>query len=121
GGDGPGAHGDDGPGQCSVDPSSGRTQAMNAKMRWGRAATVAMLILVSIISLFPILWIGLTSVKTAGDYFAMPFSWFPRSVTFEHFVRLFEQLGGADAMRNSLLVSTGSMLLTLLVSVPAAY
>lgn len=94
---------------------------MNAKMRRGRVAIVAILTAVSIISLFPIAWIGLTSVKTAGDYFATPFSWIPHAVTFEHYIRLFEQLGGANAMRNSLLVSVGSMLLTLVVSVPAAY
>lgn len=94
---------------------------MKVTVWWGRAAAYALLILASVLSLFPIVWIALTSVKTAGDYFSTPFAWMPQTVTLEHYARLFGQLGGANAMRNSLLVSVGSMLLTLIVSVPAAY
>ncbi len=94
---------------------------MKPRVRWSQTVTFILLVAVSLVSVFPIIWIALTSIKTPRDYFATPFTWLPRTVTFEHYSRLFEQLGGADAVRNSLLVAIGSMLLTLIVSVPAAY
>lgn len=94
---------------------------MIARLRWGQTATFALLVGVSLVSMFPIAWIALTSIKTPRDYFATPFAWVPTSITFEHYARLLQELGGFEAARNSMIVAVGSMLLTLIVAVPAAY
>jgi multiple sugar transport system permease protein len=75
----------------------------------------------AVISAFPILWIALTSVKTPGDYFSQPFRWMPSTLTIDHYARLFTDLNGLDSIKNSIIVSGGSMVLTLVVAIPAAY
>ncbi|MDF2989550.1 MAG: ABC-type sugar transport system, permease component [Microbacterium sp.] len=97
------------------------TDHHSARRRTGQALVVVALTVGALASVFPIAWIALTSVKIPRDYFAKPFQWLPETITFEHYVRLFDDLGGAQAIGNSLLISVGSMLLTLIVSVPAAY
>ncbi|UAJ78838.1 carbohydrate ABC transporter permease [Leifsonia sp. ZF2019] len=94
---------------------------MKSRAVAGQIALTAFVAVGAAVSLFPIAWIALTSVKTPGDYFATPFRWVPEQTTFDHFARLFADLGGAASIRNSLIVAFGSMLLTLVISVPAAY
>jgi ABC-type glycerol-3-phosphate transport system permease component len=86
-----------------------------------RPLLICILAIGSVISAFPIVWIALTSVKTPGDYFSQPFRWIPSTVTFDHYARLFTDLNGLDSIKNSVIVSAGSMALTLVVAVPAAY
>lgn len=70
--------------------------------------------------LFPIFWIFMTSIKSASEYLHSPPVWFPAAPDLSSFRRAVE-VGGLDAMRNSIIVSSVSTLLALLVGSFAAY
>ena len=82
---------------------------------------VVSLAVASIFSLFPIFWIVITSVKLPRDYFSETFIWIPDAATLGHYQRLFSDLGGLGAIGNSLIVASATTVLTLLISIPAAY
>jgi multiple sugar transport system permease protein len=70
--------------------------------------------------LFPLLWIAGLSLKTRLQVFANPplFLWQP---TFENYVGVLHQADFLQAFVNSLVVSSGAVLLSLCIGVPAAY
>jgi multiple sugar transport system permease protein len=70
--------------------------------------------------LFPLLWMLSTSIKTQADYFTFPPVWIPRQPTLEHY-RYVVTTTGLGAVRNSLIIAGANVLLVMLVSVPAAY
>jgi ABC-type glycerol-3-phosphate transport system permease component len=74
------------------------------------------------ISLGPVVWIVLQSVRLPPDVFAIPPKWFFKP-TLTNYETLFSQTGStfAEYLLNSLIVTVGTVFLTLLVSLPAAY
>ena len=70
--------------------------------------------------LFPLLWVLGLSLKTRLQVFAMPplFVWWP---TLENYVGVLGQADFLQAFVNSLVVSSGAVILSLCVGVPAAY
>ncbi len=75
---------------------------------------------ITIIFLFPLVWIVGLSLKTRLQVFASPplFLWWP---TFENYAAVFSRADFLQAFVNSLVVSTGAVSLSLVVGVPAAY
>lgn len=68
----------------------------------------------------PFAWLASLSIKSRLDAFAMP----PKLIftpTFEAYVEVFGDGAFLKAILNSLIVSLGSVLLSLLIAVPAAY
>jgi ABC-type glycerol-3-phosphate transport system permease component len=78
------------------------------------------LIALTAVFLFPLLWVIGLSLKTRLQVFAMPplFVWWP---TFENYAAVLGQADFLQAFVNSLVVSSGAVLLSLCVGVPAAY
>jgi sorbitol/mannitol transport system permease protein len=77
--------------------------------------------IVGLLIFFPILWTILTSFKTEGDAIAFPPSLFPPHWTIENY---FEVQSRSDYFRhfgNSVIISIGSTILALLISIPAAW
>ena len=77
--------------------------------------------IVALLIFFPILWTILTSFKTEGDAIAFPPSLFPPHWTIENY---FEVQSRSDYFRhfmNSVIISIGSTVLALLISIPAAW
>lgn len=79
-------------------------------------------VLVSIIFLFPIYWLLVSSFKTDQEIFRYPPMIFPHRFYFEGYVG---QLTGKHSLLrsvgNSFLISTSAMTISLLLAVPAAY
>ena len=71
--------------------------------------------------LFPFVWIVTTSLKGNEDYFSFPPVWIPSEPSLVHYHRLFTHGNGWLYLKNSLIISTLSMLAALLFSVPTAY
>jgi multiple sugar transport system permease protein len=108
---------------------------MNPKPWWLKLGHRSLLLLATVYCLFPIYFILVQSLKTPQeDVFGNPF--FVRNPTFENFEELFERKSEArgfvgDALRrsypfvdwlaNTLIVFAGSVLVTLVASVAAAY
>src|SRR5271166_4597478 len=78
------------------------------------------LIAMTAVFLFPLLWVIGLSLKTRLQVFANPplFVWWP---TLENYVGVLGQADFLQAFVNSLVVSSGAVLLSICVGVPAAY
>jgi multiple sugar transport system permease protein len=80
-------------------------------------------IIVGMIFLFPLYWMLVTSVKFEADIFKNPPSLFPQRFDFGAYL---SQLASGDnnmfkAFYNSFVISTGTMVLSVFLSIPAAY
>jgi len=71
--------------------------------------------------LFPTLWMVSTSLKTPKEYFNSPPIWIPTQLTVEHYRALFTNLAGGVFFKHSIIVATGTTLVTLALTIPAAY
>lgn len=72
-------------------------------------------------ALGPYLWMLLTSLKKESTLFSADRTFLPALVTLENYVRLFQKTTFLNNLGHSLIVSSGTMLLGLSVSITAAY
>lgn len=101
-------------------PSAGRRPPSAAK-RARSLALHALLVLASLLSLAPLLWMISASLMPAGQATAYPPHFLPRAVTFEHYGALFTRLDIARYAGNSLLLAGGVTLVSLLFNSMAGY
>ena len=84
---------------------------MNKQVKTDIGKTILVAIL-AILTLFPIIWVVLSSFKPQSELFQIPMSFFPRTWTLENYS---ESLGRGDFLlyfRNSLVVSVVSTSIT---------
>lgn len=67
--------------------------------------TYSLLILLSIITLFPFYWMISSSLKTTGNIFRYPIQWIPNPIRWENFTDLFEVIPFGTQFFNSLYVA----------------
>jgi ABC-type glycerol-3-phosphate transport system permease component len=93
------------------------------RLRWyvGMALTYAGIAAALIFFLFPFVWILTTSLKGNEDYFTFPPVWIPTEPSLAHYQRLFTHGNGWLYFKNSLAISSLSMVAALFFSVPTAY
>lgn len=73
------------------------------------------------LTIFPLIWLVLTSLRSSADIFAVPVRVFPESVTFSQYVSVFSQYGLDDYLWNTVVVSVATVVLVTLLGVPCAY
>ncbi len=78
-------------------------------------------LLIIIFFIAPILWQILTSIKTNEAISAIPNIYFPKAITFEHYIELFQRRPFGLYIFNSALVSIISTIICLVIGSPAAY
>jgi multiple sugar transport system permease protein len=86
-----------------------------------RILTYALLIFVSLLVAFPILWLLTTSLKTYPQIYAFPIQYIPNPITFEHY---YDVLVGHDFLRyfmNTTTISLGTGLLSVALAIFPAY
>ncbi|MDJ0842891.1 carbohydrate ABC transporter permease [Crocosphaera sp.] len=76
---------------------------------------------VIIFFLAPIIWQILTSIKTNDAISAIPNVYIPKTITFEHYLELFQRRPFGLYIFNSALVSIISTIICLVIGSPAAY
>jgi multiple sugar transport system permease protein len=81
----------------------------------------AALILVAVLTLFPLLWMVSASFMPAGSANTLPPPLLPKHPTFEHYVALFTRLDLLRNFLNSLLISTVTTVLSLFINALAGY
>lgn len=81
----------------------------------------AVLILISLLLLFPFYWMVITSLKESTQIFVFPPQLFPKKITFENFVQLFDHMKFFRYMWNSLLVSGVNSICIVVISGITAY
>jgi multiple sugar transport system permease protein len=81
----------------------------------------AFLLPLSVVILFPYAVMLSTALKPADEVLSFPPSWLPSRPHWANFADMWQSVGFGQALWNSVLVSVGTMLLGLLVGIPAAY
>lgn len=79
-----------------------------------------LLTLIAIIIAFPFYWLTITSFKTYPEIYQYPLTYYPHTVTFEHFKEIL-RLGMGQYFVNSIIVSLGTSLLSLIIGIFPAY
>jgi multiple sugar transport system permease protein len=87
----------------------------------GTLALHAALIVGAALTLAPLLWMVSASLMPTGEASTFPPRFWPRTVTFEHYVDLFTRLNLARGFLNSTLVAVGSTLISVLTNGMAGY
>lgn len=85
------------------------------------AVMYVFLSLLSLIAVFPLIWIILSSFKTSGEMANHPLSMLPKQFTLEYYSRVLHNLHFTTNIKNSLIVSLSATLVTIVVSALAAY
>lgn len=91
------------------------------KEKLGNGLCHVYLIILSIIALFPLLWVLLCSVKSSGELTANPTKFLPIRFTLENFIHVIKDLGFAGNISNSLLIAVSTTLVAIVISSMAAY
>ncbi|BBI31218.1 carbohydrate ABC transporter permease [Cohnella abietis] len=96
---------------------------MRAMIKQSRWLLPLVSIIIVVIFLFPLYWLVVTSFKTEAEIFRSPQTWFPQVWQFKSYT---EQLTGSsfdivNGFRNSLAIAVGALLVSTLLSIPAAY
>ncbi|RPF27729.1 carbohydrate ABC transporter permease [Georgenia muralis] len=91
---------------------------MNGRAPLARAGRAAGIVALLVFSLFPAYWMFTTAID--ADAATRGSSLFPADLTWAHFDRVLDQGGFAVYIRNSVLVATGTVLVSALVALLAA-
>jgi ABC-type glycerol-3-phosphate transport system permease component len=70
---------------------------------------------------FPFAWMAATAFKPSQEVFYWPPRFFPEQATLSNIVRLFQETRFLDYFRNSVVVASATVLLTLALATPGAY
>lgn len=95
---------------------------MKINLRISKILTHAILITVSLLSIFPFLWLMSTSLKGGGeDIFAYPPTIFPQDFTWVNYVEVWQRVNFIGYFINSMIVAGLTVVLNLILSSLAAY
>ena len=97
---------------------------MSAKLRrkTGLAGSYILLVIISIVWLFPVLWVVLTSLRAEKGSFVPNF--FPEEYTFDNYIELFSDtsvFSFGQWFANTLIVSIASCILTTFITISTAF
>jgi len=104
---------------------------MNNRRRWRKdwwrrrkvrrlALRYVLAIVITVVFLFPVYWMSMTSFKRPDEIFAYPPVWYPADLQLENYWILFEG-GDAFAIWNSIVIASVSTLIVMLFGTAAAY
>lgn len=79
------------------------------------------IVLLCLVSFFPIIWILLTSLKPASEVITFPVEYVPRTVTIENYVTAIQQAPFARYLLNSLIVASGTAIICVVLGSMAGY
>ncbi len=98
---------------------------MNSKKKKQAFLRIAILYLplalILLFLLFPFYWTFVTSIKPEQELYGSVVTYWPRSLTFESYRKLFMDFNFLQPMYNSFIVATTTTILSLVVSILAAY
>ncbi|TFV99928.1 carbohydrate ABC transporter permease [Leifsonia flava] len=93
-------------------------RAVRRRPRW---ALWTALIVLGLFAFLPVYWLAVTSVTPERDAFTFPPRLFPSTVTFEHYLAVFQTPAIFEYLRNSIVVSTITAVLSVAVSMYMGY
>ena len=87
---------------------------------WRYGLRIALVLVVTLIFVFPIYWLAAISIKTPDEIFAYPPVWIPSEIHFSSYITLFRD-GDAWSVWNSLVTAGVSTVLAMIIGTIAAY
>ncbi len=78
-------------------------------------------IIITLLWVFPLIWMAITSLKLESEVITKTFSFFPKNPTFANYIKAFKSSYILNWLLNSMYISTITMLLTIVVDTPIAY
>ncbi len=94
---------------------------MSIRQRGAEVLITLALLIVIIFYLFPFLVMLSTSLKPAGQVLSKTWQWIPRTLTLEQYTRVLTQYPFGRWLLNSVIITVGTVLVTLGISLPAGY
>lgn len=101
-------------GQHGALPRTRNTQALLTKIAGRVYLYASVLVIVALVS-FPLFWMIASSFKPRTELYAFPPTFFPTVYTLDNYVELLTGTGFPNYFKNSLIVATGSTLLSMIV------
>jgi multiple sugar transport system permease protein len=80
-------------------------------------------LLITVIMLFPIYWMFVTSIKPLDEIYRVPPLFFPEKPTLAPYIQNFTSKNSSilKYMKNSFIIASGTMIISLILATPAAY
>jgi multiple sugar transport system permease protein len=97
------------------------TAVRRRPVRWSHVLVHALLIGLVLGSILPLLYMVSTSIKPDGSEFEFPIRWIPERIAWENYARAFTQVRTLTFLKNTLVVSIGSLIGELLTASLVAY
>lgn len=94
---------------------------MKQKITLGSVVGALFKVLLIVIFIFPFYWMIVTGFKTYQETLAFPPSLWPKEIQWSNFVKVWQSGPYLTYLRNSIVVSLGTLLLQTVIMVPAAY
>ena len=91
------------------------------KFTLGDGVAYAVVILVLIWTIFPLYWLFITAFKPLNEFMTYPPTFWPTHWTLDNFTEALIRQKGLPALWDSLVIATGTFIVSMLVGVPAAY
>ena len=79
------------------------------------------LIIATIVAIFPLVWIIISSIKGKGELTQFPTRFWPQTFTLDYFTHVINDLHFVDNIRNSLVISLSATVIATIISSMAAY
>jgi len=76
---------------------------------------------IAVVILFPLYWLLVTSVKPSAEIFAIPPTLFPKQLSWDHYVQVFQKSEIPTYFINSIIITVATVLIVLAVASLAAY
>ncbi len=87
---------------------------------WRYALRIALALFVTLLFVFPVIWLAMISIKTPDEIYAYPPVWIPSEVHFSSYITLLRD-GDAWSVWNSLVTAGVSTVLAMIIGTMAAY
>lgn len=87
----------------------------------GNALCHVYLIILSVVAVFPLVWVLLSSIKTNGELTSNPTKFIPINPTLENFVHVIQDLEFGVNIANSIVIALCTTLIAIIISCMAAY
>ena len=84
-------------------------------------ARYAVLVGTIIITVFPLVWLLITSVRSSADLFAVPVHIIPTSITAKQYISVFSQYSLSSYLWNTVIVSLTTVVSVTVLALPCAY
>lgn len=87
----------------------------------GRLGFWMIVAVMSTLLLFPVVVMLSVSLKETNDVFSTPVTWIPEIFRWDNYVTVFEKMDIISGFKSSLIVTSGTIVLIMLIAIPAAY